>query len=246
MQGAMVRAVLQTPEGQRAYRERLPQLLTNYFRVELLTNRIESIAARLRPVLQRDGAGLMKEFDANVTDLKRRVVARLANVSRQVSALGSMAKFDAAGVAPVGNWTTNVDAGLVIMANCVEDGRAALSIKHGDTSGTIASWRTRVGLEGGRYRFRGQVKAAGLLPLGSPNVGITLRVSGTHPPFQIVQDTNWRLVEFDFDVVSPTDDVDLICELSTVMGEVWFDLASLQLMRLRSDRSVVELRHPVK
>jgi hypothetical protein len=244
MQGVVVRAALHTPEGQRAYRERLSELLTNCFQAEQLTNRIESIAARIRPVLERDGSA--KEFEASVADLKRRVVARLANVSQQVSALGAMAKFDGAGVAAAGNWSTNVDAGVVIMTQGVEEKRPVLKIKHGDTTGMIASWRTRVGLEAGRYRFRGLVKAAGLLPVGSPNVGVTLRISGTHPPFQIVRDTDWRLVEFDFEVLPPADDVDLICEMSTVMGEAWFDASSLQIVRLRSDRSVVEARHPVK
>jgi GNAT superfamily N-acetyltransferase len=41
-----------------------------------------------------------------------------------------------------------------------------------------------VALEGGRYRFRGKVKADGLLPVGSPNVGVALRISGIHPQFQ--------------------------------------------------------------
>ena len=245
-QGLLVRAAIHTPEGQRAYRERLSQLLTNSFRIEQLTNRIDAIAGRIRPVLEKDSPKGIKEFDEHVADLKKRVLARIGNVSQQLSALGALARFDAAGVASVNNWTTNVDLGIALLSRGVEDKRAVLKIKHGDTSGTLASWRARVGLEAGRYRFRGKVKAQGLTPLDSPNTGVSLRISGMHPPFQIVRDTNWRLVEFDFDVLPPADDVDLVCQLSTVLGEVWFDLSSLQLVRLRADGSVAEARHPVK
>lgn len=246
MQGLLVRAVMHTPEGQRAYRERLSQLLTNQFRIERLTNRIDAIAARIRPALARDGAKGQREFDENVADLKGRAAARIRNVWQQLGALGALAKFDAAGVAPVSNWSTNVDAGVVLMSQGVEDKRPVLKIKHGDTSGTLASWRARVALEAGRYRFRGKVKAQGLTPLDSPNTGVSLRISGVHPPFQIVRDTDWRLVEFDFEVLPPGDDVDLVCQLSTVLGEAWFDLSSLQLARLRADGSVAGARHPVK
>jgi spore coat protein H len=247
MQGLLMRAVIHTPQGQRAYRERISQLLTNDFKIEALTNRIDAIAARIRPVLEPEGAQAVQDFDAHVADLKRRVAARVTNVSQQLSALGALAKFDAGGVSPVESlkWTTNIDAGTVIMAQTVEDKRPVLKIRHGDTTGCIASWRARVALEGGRYRFRGKVKAQGLMPLDSPNVGVVLRVSGIRAPFQIVRDTDWRMVEFDFDVLPPSDDVDLVCEFSTVMGEVWFDLASLQLVRLRAG-SVAEVRHSIE
>ncbi|HMJ65002.1 MAG TPA: CotH kinase family protein, partial [Candidatus Binatia bacterium] len=231
MQGLVVRAVLHTPQGQRVYRERFSQLLTNSFRVEQLTNRVDEIAARIRPVLQADGPQIAKDWETDIAYLKRRISERMKNVSQQLGGLGVLAKFDAAGIAPVrGNWFTNVDAGVVIMTRGTEEKRPVLRVKHGDSGGMIASWRTRVALEGGRYRFRGKVKAEGLLPVGSPNVGVALRISGIHPQFQVVRDTDWRLVEFDFDVLPPSDDVELICELSTVLGEVWFDVSSLQLV----------------
>jgi spore coat protein H len=244
MQGLIVRAALQTPEGQKAYRDRVATVLTSYFPVERLTNRIDAVAAEIRSEFKGDA---LPEFDRNIADLKHRIVERIRNVSEQIGALGRFAKFDAAGVARLSTgWSTNVDVGIVTMPQGFEDKRAVLKIKHADTSGCIASWRTRVALEGGRYKFRGKAKAEGLLPVGAPNVGVTLRVSGARVPFQIVQDTDWRQLEFEFDVLPPSDDVDMICELSTVLGEVWFDLNSLELIRLRTDRSVAEAGHPKK
>ncbi|MCI0747122.1 MAG: CotH kinase family protein [Verrucomicrobia subdivision 3 bacterium] len=234
MQGLLVRAVLHTPEGQRAYRERFRELLTNHFQLQRLTNRVDAIAAGIRPALVRDGRQAAKAFDENVADLKRRIAERVQNVTQQVATLGVLARFDRSGVAALASgWSTNVDAGIVLMTQDTENRKPVLRIKHGDSGGCVASWRKRVGLEGGRYRFRGRVKAEGLLPEGSPNVGVTLRISGIRPPFQITTDSDWRWVQFDFDVLPPSDDVDLICELSTVLGEVWFDLSSLQLERLR-------------
>jgi spore coat protein H len=249
MQGLLVRAVIHTPEGQRAYRERVTQLLTNQFRIEQLTNRIDALAARIRPALEPDGAATLMEFDRNVGNFKRRVAERIRNVSQQINALGVLARFDGKNPAlPLAsvNWSTNVDAGVVFMTRNLDNKRPVLQIRHGDSGGCIASWRARVALEAGRYRFRGRVKAEGLLPADSPNVGVSLRVSGLHPPFQIVRDTGWRLVEFDFEVLPPSDDIDLVCELSTVLGAAAFDLSSLELVRLRSGGSVSEVRHAVK
>jgi spore coat protein H len=250
MQGLLVRAAVHTPEGRRAYRQRLSALLTNQFRVEQLTNRIDALAARIRPALETDGAATVSEFDSSVADFKRRVAERIRNLSDQVNGLGVLAKFDGKNPATFAlaeaSWSTNVDAGIVFMTRAVENKRPVLKIRHGDTGGCVASWRARVALDAGSYRFRGRVKAEGLMPLGSPNVGVTLRVSGVHPPFQIVRDTDWRVLEFDFEVLPPSDDIDLVCELSTVLGAVSFDLASLQLVRLRTDSSVAEVGHPVK
>jgi spore coat protein H len=250
MQGLLVRAVIQTPQGQRAYRERLAQFLTNQFRIDLLTNRIDALAAHIRPALKPEGATILKEFDSNVADFKRRVAERIRNVSQQMNALGMLAKFDGRNPETLSlasaNWSTNVDAGPVLMTQGADNKRPVLQIRHGDTSGCVASWRTRVALPAGRYRFRGRVKAEGLMPLGSPNVGVALRVSGVHPPFQIVRDTDWRTVEFDFEVLPPSDDIDLVCELSTVVGAVAFDLSSLQLVRLAAEASVAEVGHAIK
>jgi spore coat protein H len=249
MQGLLARAVIHTPEGQRAYRERIGQLLTNQFQIEPLTNRIDTLAARIRPALEADGAATLTDFNRSVDDFKRRVAERLRNVSQQINALGIVAKFDAKNPTLAlanANWTTNVDAGLVLMARDVDNKRPVLKIRHGDSGGCVASWRARVALEAGRYRFRGRVKAERLMPVPSPNVGVSLRISGFHPPFQIVEDTDWRVVEFDFDVLPPSDDIDLVCELSTVLGAASFDLSSLQLVRLRSERSVAEVRHAIK
>jgi spore coat protein H len=248
MQGTLVRAVIHTPEGQRAYRERVAQLLTNQFRIEQLTNRIDALAARIRPALEVDGPAAVSEFDRSVGDFRRRVAERIRNVSQQMNALGMLAKFDGRNQFALAsaNWNTNVDAGIVFMTRDLDNKRPVLMIRHGDSGGCVASWRARVALEAGRYRFRGRVKAQGLMPLGSPNVGVSLRVSGFHPPFQIVRDTDWRVVEFDFEVMPPRDDIDLVCELSTVLGAVSFDLSSLQLVRLRSEGSVAEVRHAVE
>jgi len=59
MKGLVARAVVETPEGRRRYLERMSLLLTNVFNVEPLTNRVEEMAARLRPLLARNPAALL-------------------------------------------------------------------------------------------------------------------------------------------------------------------------------------------
>jgi hypothetical protein len=61
--------------------------------------------------------------------------------------------------------------------------------------------------------------------------GVGLRVSRHKFGQKIPGDTDWTLVGFDFDVQQDQSDVELVCELRAVRGDVWFDLKSLKLIR---------------
>lgn len=234
MQGLLIRAVLQTPEGQRRYRERLTALLTNEaFRVEHLTNRVNELAAVVRPALAQRAPATVKDFDAQAAGLRDRIAQRMKSLADQLAALSQLLKFDAAGVARLSGWKSQIDAGPVTLSQGTESSQPVLKIKSSDTSGCVASWRTRAVLEPGRYRFQGRVKIMGLQPPNRAGVGVTLRISGNKPAPQVNADTDWRTVTFDFELQPPADQVELVCELTTLLGEAWFDATSLQLVRLK-------------
>ena len=113
------------------------------------------------------------------------------------------------------------------------DGKAALHINAGPT--TSASWRVKVLLAAGRYRFEGAARTSGIKPLAyGKNKGAGLRVSVAKQasPHQLAGDTPWTKSEIEFVLAAPETEVELMCELRASAGEAWFDLESLRLVRL--------------
>jgi len=73
--GILATAVLQTPEGQRRYRERMASLLDTVCKVEKLQGRLNELAGKIRPVIAGNAAEL-KTFDAGVASLRDRIAKR--------------------------------------------------------------------------------------------------------------------------------------------------------------------------
>ncbi len=83
MAGVVAKAVLETPPGRQAYREQLPLVFTNCFKVEALTNRVRVWSEAIAPHLTRaEARSLRREAD----DLCERIRQRVLFVSRQLAA----------------------------------------------------------------------------------------------------------------------------------------------------------------
>ena len=111
-------------------------------------------------------------------------------------------------------------------------GVKALEINLEKPDRVVASWRSRVLLDPGKYRFEGKIATKGVVPLKEPTgEGAGLRISGSSRPNQLSGDSDWKKVTFEFDVPAPSTEVVLVCELRAEKGRAWFDLGSLQLVR---------------
>lgn len=73
--GMVSRAVFESPEGRRLYRERMTKLLGTAFKVETLHARIAELAAKICPAAARD-ANETKAFDAAVAQLRENIAQR--------------------------------------------------------------------------------------------------------------------------------------------------------------------------
>jgi len=73
--GILANAILQTPEGQRRYRERMTSLLDTVCKVEKLQARLNELAGKIRPALSVNAAEL-KSFEAGVASLRDRIAKR--------------------------------------------------------------------------------------------------------------------------------------------------------------------------
>jgi hypothetical protein len=231
MSGPAARSLLEIPEARRLYRARAEVLFTNLFQEEALQARVSQAAARVRPGLEGQMAG---EFDAQLALLRQRVANRSAQLAHQLSQPEpTPLRFTNGIVHPVAWREVDVPAGGHLDRLPAPDGRPALHIVAGPA--TAASWRSRVLLEAGRYRFEGQARTKGVRPLATGrNRGAGLRVSSaTLPqPHHLVGDSDWTGFRVEFEVGPTEAEAELICDLRAGGGEAWFDLESLTLLRV--------------
>ena len=230
MNSLVVKAVLQTPEGRRQYRERLGELFTNVFRVDVLTNRVHAAVAKLKAAARTPGEA--KEFENYGVEMRQRIVNRAQFVADRIAEPEPLPlKFDAAGVARVAGWRVQKDSGEPSLDQPKVEDKPTLHI-NADAGGGIASWRTRVLLAPGKYRFQGRARAAHVAPQNSEvGVGAGIRISGDKRSNKLTGDAGWQMLEHDFEVQGGDTEIELVCELRAAKGETWFDVESLRLAR---------------
>ena len=228
MNSILVKAILQTPEGRSTYRERVGQLYTNVFKVDVLTKRVDEAAAKLKAAARNPNEA--KAVDGYAAEMRNRITARAKNIANQLAAPAPLPlRFDSSGFAQVSGWQTRQESPQTKIEQKTEAGKKVLSI----SGSGVASWRTRVLLEPGKYRFQGEAKAQGIAPQDSDvGSGAGLRISGGKRTNKLVGDKDWTPLEYAFEVPVDTE-VELVCELRATKGQVWFDASSLRLSRAK-------------
>ncbi len=81
--GLVAKAVLETPEGHRLYRERLTKLLAGAFKVDALHTRINDLAGKIRPAVARD-PNEAKAFDSAVAQLRQTIAQRAKFIEEEL------------------------------------------------------------------------------------------------------------------------------------------------------------------
>jgi len=218
------RAVFQSSEGQKRFRERIGALYTNVYRVPVITNRIERALAKLR------SAGLtpaeLARMERSTASIRERIELRGTRVAEQLDGKEPpQTKFEADGSARLTGWRDENDRGEALMNRPEVDGRRTLHIRAGGGR-TRGSWRTQVYLTRGRYRFEGRVRSEGIL-----NGSAGLRISGGQRNTGIGGTSAWRLLSHDFEVTDAGVDVEFVCDFYGMAGEVWFDADSFRVRR---------------
>jgi spore coat protein H len=224
------KAVFQTTEGRKAYRERVRQLYTDVFNVDMLTNRVNEAVARLKAAARNPNEA--KQFEGYGAGMRNQIVQRHRNVTEQLAAPEpEPLKFGPDGYAALMGWRTKVDSGSPKIEERSEESKRLLYI-NGNNGGCIASWRTRVLLSTGKYRFEGKARAEQIVPQTSEiGSGAGLRISGDKRTRKLEGDAAWTKIGHDFEVPGELE-VELVCELRATKGKVWFDRDSLTLKKL--------------
>src|SRR5438128_4596192 len=179
MEGLVARQVIQTPEGRRRYMQAMAQLMTNVFNVEVLTNRVRTVAAQVRPALAERSQSSARHFDDQVDALCGRIVRRGHGLQQQLSLPADTLVFDSSGVARPQGWKSKKDYGNPAFEEVKDaNGKSTFHINLSSGSG-VGSWRTRALLEAGRYRMEARAKVQDVAPdPGDVRAGAGLRVAG--------------------------------------------------------------------
>jgi hypothetical protein len=219
------RAVFETEEGRKLFRERIGALYTNVFRVAVITNRLEQALAKLRT------AGLtpaeLIRVERTTASIRERIQLRGTRVAEQLAGMEPpQMKFDADGSARLTGWRDESDRGEPLMDQPEFDGRHTLHIRAAGGR-SRGSWRTQVYLSRGRYRFEGMVRSDGLTG-GSAG----LRISGGQRNTGIGGTSPWRMLSHEFEVKDAAVDVEFVCDFYGMAGEVWLDADSFRVKRL--------------
>jgi hypothetical protein len=172
--GLVARAILQTSEGRKRFKERVGVLYTNVFQVEALTNRLNQIQARIRPVLASINPGEASNHDGQADRIRQLVTQSASRIEKLLTEPEPKPlKFDEHGVislAGLPEWRSvkpAADKSELDKADA-ENGKKTFHVRAGADGKCTGAWRIKVLLEPGNYRFEGLVKTTGVVPLPPP------------------------------------------------------------------------------
>ena len=160
-------------------------------------------------------------MEQEVAAVKERISRRRRDLERQLSQPALTPLQFQQGSARLTGWQiVDQPVGSIMEQASSPDGKAALRIHAAPV--TSASWRSKVLLEKGRYRFEGAVRTAGVEPLDfGKNKGASLRVLATPRASagNLIGDQAWRTVQADFELAVAQEEIELICELVQKAGK---------------------------
>ena len=235
--GLVASAIMTTRQGRQRYFERFSLLASNVFRVEVLTNRIHEINTRIRPLLKEIDTQNSRFNDYTAKDLTLRIVERAEYIYREIAAIRAIkpVQFDASGFYAIKDWKS-YESGNSTLGRTSMDGRQTYHIMIPAGNPCIASWRTSLHLEPGRYRFEAVARARFVEPVRDQRGdGAGIRISGedSRRRNSLSGSTSWTQLTHEFTVPEDSDNpVVFICELRATKGEVWFDADSLRIAKL--------------
>jgi spore coat protein H len=233
--GALVsQTVMSNPEWRGRYRDRINDLMPMFNPPDKLHQRLDQIHARTRPVIAAWNAGAATDHDNQVKGLKERLVNRAKNLVQQNAVQEARPmKFDANDVAKIANWAPQ----KATDANLAEDssvGAKSLMIAVGPSNRTVDSWRSKALLQAGTYKLQARARVAEVAAIAEPSgTGAGLRISGGQRTNKLEGTTDWVNLEHEFVVSAATQEVVLVAELRATKGKVWFDMASLQIAKVK-------------
>ncbi|MCX8156156.1 MAG: CotH kinase family protein [Verrucomicrobiae bacterium] len=228
--GLVTKTILQTPPARQMFLRRSCFIATNIFNYTDLSNRVNQTAFRLKEALKSiNDTSTLRDVENRQRELLRALAVRAETARKQTLELAQrLARFDQDGACPLPQWMPIYEGGADLK---IQRQPHALYIRAGH--GGAPSFRARLMLPVGRYRFEGRVRTAAVQALKSPlGAGAGLWAVGKPARDQGMDGTaDWQVLAYNFEVTLDWEEVELVCELRAKGGEAWFDVPSLRLLR---------------
>ena len=260
--GLVVRSLLDTPEGRELYLKRFAEIRRDAFNVSAITNRISQLAARIQPVLLKQGFTTFAMNAVGVNFLRARVLARGADIDSQLAGVTNLLRLELNARVPLTNWVSHE-----IREKVLFDRSSSPSTLHlkADGESSYGAWNALTWLDEGRYVIEGRVKTAGVKRVdeSSEPAGAGFRVwsdrketrganwdwfpyRATRDPVlggivptvtnsvseRLLGDSDWKEVRYEFELRQPVADLQIQCVLQASAGEAWFETSSIRIRRL--------------
>ncbi|MCX8157512.1 MAG: CotH kinase family protein [Verrucomicrobiae bacterium] len=234
LQGMLALAVMRTGEGRRLYRQQYYEKYQRVYHAADLTNQLWHLEQRIKKTIPKDYAHLARDLAGPAQDLRRRIMERARSIERQLKEPPSATLKFTRNSAPLRTWRRQEDTTPARLEQG-PDSQGTNSLLIAADQPLTASWRARVTLPAGQYRFCADVKISSLKPAqASPPVGVGLRASGDprHPTAYTTHAPQWTTLVCPVEIAAPFEELELICELRQAAGEVRFALDSLRVEKV--------------
>lgn len=228
-------AVMENPRWRERYHEQVKALLP-HFSSEALQSKVDELDKRLLPAFKTLDEGASEHHAEAVRQFKERLVARAASLREQIAQPdpGPQAPappmepmplvFNEEGWAELHDWYPH-EPGDAKIGPVESDGKVELLIEVGESGQTLASWRQRVLLPQGKYRFEARMRTLGVEPIADEKGrGAGLRISGTNRENALAGDSEWQQPHYDFEIADEEGEVELVAELRAAKGQLWIEL----------------------
>jgi hypothetical protein len=225
-------AIFSVPALKARYRERLKALRPLFSAKSSLLPRARAVEARLLTAVIAEGPEALANWTGQIRHLHERLAAREVGLDELLAKPEPKPlEFDAEGRATLDGWRAQVEQGEPRMGSEEHAGRPAYVIAAG-AGGSSSSWRRRVLLARGGYTFKANVALEDVVPSAHPRGGgLGLRISGANRAQGLGGTLTWREISWDIDVFEDVREVELVAELRAESGTVWFESASMSLVR---------------
>jgi len=232
--GLLAQVIMRAPQGRSLYQQRYQQIFTNLFQVQRWTNRVVELGAIVKTALAQMDKNYARDYQGQINRLRDLIAGRAASLSKQLDFPPPQPLAFDNGVARLRGWKPGDESGSSQFETKTIDDRKTLYIRaQRETSG---SWRKEVLLPAGHYRFEAVAKCSNIKAISDEKgAGAGIRISGTEKPRANALEgtSDWKPLQFEFEVTEPSMEVILVCELRAKQGEVWFDISSLKLVKLK-------------
>jgi len=231
--GLVAHQLLQVTEFRERYYERLAFLAAQVFTADRLTNAVNRIVARLRSNLAADLPRYVDLVALQSGSVQRNLLQRLESVQEEIKMLPRPLKYDADGSAPITGWLPRNDSGVATLYKVLGEREPEQLLIRTDGGRSVASWRTRMYVPPGRYRFLARVHTRDVEPAGNnlgSGAGLRLGGAAQSETGRVAGTVGNRDLFFDFEVEIARD-VEFIAELRATRGEARFEVGSMRLRK---------------